>query len=83
MNKKDHYIKFKLGIAFLDASAIMCCSTLKIGKILFILGIYLFQLGKNILFGFGNDTRNRSRFYSEKNHCTDIAYRSEDDRRVP
>ena len=45
----------------------MCCSTLKIGKILFILGIYLLQLGKNILFGFGNDTRNRSRLYSEKN----------------
>ena len=28
----------------------MCCSTLKIGKILFILGIYLLQLGKKTYF---------------------------------
>ena len=28
----------------------MCCSTLKIGKILFILGIYLLQLGKKHTF---------------------------------
>ena len=28
----------------------MCCSTLKIGKILFILGIYLHQLGKKTYF---------------------------------
>ena len=27
---------------------------------------------KNILFGFGNDTRKQSRFYSEKNHCRDF-----------
>ena len=38
-NNKDHCIKFKLGISsFLDASAFMCCPTLKIGNILFILG---------------------------------------------
>ena len=29
----------------------------------------LLQLEKSTLFGFENDTRNRSRFYSEKNHC--------------
>ena len=28
----------------------MCCSTLKTGKILFILGIYLLQLGKKTYF---------------------------------
>ena len=27
-----------------------------------------FNWEKNILFGFGNDSRNRSLFYSEKNH---------------
>ena len=40
-------------------------------KILFILGFFLPQLemlGRNILFGFGNNTENQSRFYSEKNH---------------
>ena len=47
----------------------MCYPTLKIGKISLILGIFLLQLGKNILFGFGNDTRNRSQYYKEKNHC--------------
>ena len=58
-NNKDHCIKFKLGIYKVF---------LKIGKILFILGFFLLQLGKKHAFGFGNDTRNRSLFYSEKNH---------------
>ena len=31
-------------------------------------GIYLLQLGKNILFDFGNDNCNRGRFYREKDH---------------
>ena len=29
---------------------------------------------KNILFGFGNENLNRSRFYREKNHCFIITF---------
>ena len=54
----------------------MCCSFLKIGKILFIRGIFLLQLRKNILFGFENDTPNRSLLNSEKNHCVIRAMKS-------
>ena len=35
-------------VAFLDESAFMCCSTWKIEKILFNLGIFCFNLEKNI-----------------------------------
>ena len=37
-------------VAFLDASAFMCCPTLKIGKILFIVGFFLLHLGKKTYF---------------------------------
>ena len=64
-SNKEHYIK---QVTFLDASAFMFCQTMKFGKILFILGFFLLNLEKNILFGFRSDTHKQSQFYSEKNH---------------
>ena len=47
----------------------MCSSALKIRRqLLFILGFFFIQLGKNIPFGFGKDTENRSRFNSESSN---------------
>ena len=60
-----HWTKFFF--LYLDASAFMCCPTLNIVH----LENFFASFGKNILFGFGNNTHNRSLFYCKKKkyHC--------------
>ena len=46
----------------------------RLGKYKSFWDFFLFNWEKNILFGFGNDSRKGSRFYSGKNHCRNLSY---------
>ena len=69
-NNKDHYIKFKLEIGcFSWCKCFYVLSNFEDWENVIHFGIFfLFNWEKNILFGFGNDSREGSRFNIGTNH---------------
>ena len=77
-SNKDHYIKFKLAIGcFSWCKCFYVMSDFEDWENIIHFGNFFGSIGKkNILFGFGNDSRKGSLFYSGKNHCNDCLYKT-------
>ena len=69
-NNKEHCIKFMLGIScFSRCKCFYVLANFENWENIIHFWIFFALIGKKTyFFGFVNDTRNRSRFYSEKNH---------------